>query len=217
MKHLIYIILSIVWARLLPAQPYNFLTYSLDEGLPQSQVFALCQDNRGYLWAGTQGGGLSRFDGLKFKTFTTADGLPSNYIYALLADQEGRIWVGTDNGLCRFDGHRFEAIRLGAASAEVYALAQVQEKSIWIGTSRGIYSCLAGGQAANFPIPQLYTRNPYAPRGLGARPPAKTQVHRRRAGGNHWGQQAVPDAKARPAPGRPRPDPARAGRAARRP
>lgn len=148
MKHLLYIILNIVLVRLLPAQPYNFLTYSLDEGLPQSQVFALCQDARGYLWAGTQGGGLSRFDGLKFETFTTADGLPSNYVYSLLADQQGHIWVGTDNGLCRFDGHRFETIRLGAASAVVYALAQVQEKSVWIGTSRGVYACQAGDQAA---------------------------------------------------------------------
>ena len=99
-------------ATVLFAQPYNFVTFSLPEGLPQSQVFAMCQDRRGYLWLGTQGGGLSRFDGQRFETFTTADGLPSNYINALLEDAQHRLWVGTNQGLCRFDGRRFEPVGL---------------------------------------------------------------------------------------------------------
>lgn len=149
MKRLIFIGLSFSFAWVqLPAQPYNFIPYSLDEGLPQSQVFALCQDTRGYLWAGTQGGGLSRFDGLKFETFTTADGLPSNYIHSLLADDQGRLWVGTDNGLCRYDGHRFETIRLAAGNTIVYALALAPGKNVWIGANKGIFSCLPNEQAA---------------------------------------------------------------------
>ena len=135
------ICLLILCAGYLSAQPYNFTTYSLADGLPQSQVFALCQDARGYLWAGTQGGGLSRFDGLKFETFTTADGLPSNYIHALMADGRGGIWIGTDQGLCCYDGARFKPVRLGATGAGVYALALVEENNVWIGTNRGVFSC----------------------------------------------------------------------------
>ncbi|MBL0101516.1 MAG: hypothetical protein IPP49_16970 [Saprospiraceae bacterium] len=36
----------------------KFFNYSIAEGLPQSQVFAICQDSAGYIWAGTQGGEL---------------------------------------------------------------------------------------------------------------------------------------------------------------
>ena len=135
------ICLLMLCASHITAQPYNFTTYSLADGLPQSQVFALCQDTRGYLWAGTQGGGLSRFDGLKFETFTTADGLSSNYIHALVADGRGGIWIGTDQGLCRYDGARFKPVRLGATGAGVYALALVEENNVWIGTNRGVFSC----------------------------------------------------------------------------
>ncbi len=127
----------------LPAQAFNFVSYSLPEGLPQSQVYALCQDQRGYLWAGTQGGGLSRFDGQHFLNFTTADGLPSNYINALLIDKRQRLWIGANQGLCRYDGERFERLRLAGSndSVEVYALALVQGQSVWIGTDRGLFAC----------------------------------------------------------------------------
>ena len=64
-------------------QPYNFLSSSVKDGLGQTQVYALCQDSRGYLWCGTQGGGLSRFDGRDFETFGTASGLPSDFINTL--------------------------------------------------------------------------------------------------------------------------------------
>lgn len=148
------ICLLILSANYLPAQTYNFTTYSLAEGLPQSQVFALCQDKQGYLWIGTQGGGLGRFDGLKFQTYTTADGLTSNYIYTLLEDPQGRLWIGTDQGLCRYDGRRFAAVRLGSIGAGVYALALAQKNNVWIGTNRGVFTCLLNESAARpMPLP----------------------------------------------------------------
>lgn len=39
--------------------------------------------------------------------FTISDGLPSNHVYKCLQDKKGFIWVATENGLSRFDGHRF--------------------------------------------------------------------------------------------------------------
>ncbi|MCH8330571.1 MAG: hypothetical protein IH946_04195, partial [Bacteroidetes bacterium] len=47
---------------------HNFQSYSIDFGLPQSTVYDMLQDERGYIWAGTEGGGLSRFDGTNFTT-----------------------------------------------------------------------------------------------------------------------------------------------------
>ncbi|MDZ7291176.1 MAG: ATP-binding protein [candidate division KSB1 bacterium] len=57
-----------------------------------------------YLWVGTAGGGLNRFDRQTetFTHFTAKDGLPNDVIYAILADAEGNLWMSTNYGLSRF-------------------------------------------------------------------------------------------------------------------
>ena len=62
------------------------------------------QPNR-YLWIGTAGGGLNRFDvdSGTFEHFTERDGLPNDVVYAVLADSSGRLWLSTNSGLSRFD------------------------------------------------------------------------------------------------------------------
>ncbi|MFZ2324680.1 MAG: two-component regulator propeller domain-containing protein [Ignavibacteriaceae bacterium] len=55
-----------------------------------------------YLWMGTLGGGLNRFD-LTENTYThylTQDGLPNNIIYGILSSKN-EFWLSTNNGLCR--------------------------------------------------------------------------------------------------------------------
>ncbi len=43
-----------------------------------------------------------------FRNYSTDQGLPNNWIYAIEQDHEGYLWVSTDNGVCRFNGYRFE-------------------------------------------------------------------------------------------------------------
>src|SRR5690606_22143084 len=62
------------------SQQYNLHNYNVDDGLAQSQVFAITEDVRGYIWMGTRGGGISRFDGLQFKNYSTKDGLINDYV-----------------------------------------------------------------------------------------------------------------------------------------
>ncbi len=58
-----------------------------------------------YLWVGTAGGGLNRFDRQTetFFHFTDKDGLPNNVVYAILDDEEGNLWMSTNYGLSRFN------------------------------------------------------------------------------------------------------------------
>lgn len=55
---------------LLPAaatsQNHVFTRYGISNGLPDNSVTALTQDKRGFLWIGTERGGLYRFDGRSF-------------------------------------------------------------------------------------------------------------------------------------------------------
>ncbi len=91
------LVLFIFIASALFGQKYSFVTYSTEEGLPQSQVTAICQDDKDYLWVGTIGG-LAKFGGNKFISYSSVDGLLNNRITTLEFFDE-TIWVGHDGGI----------------------------------------------------------------------------------------------------------------------
>ena len=80
------------------SQNKQLRAYTLEDGLPQSQVYAMTLDTKGYLWIGTQGGGLARFDGINFQVFNKNNGLASNYIQTIKASNDS-LYLGTKNGL----------------------------------------------------------------------------------------------------------------------
>lgn len=92
------------------------------------------------IWAGTLGGGVSRYDGAAWSSLTTADGLAGNIVYAILRDNKGVFWFGTDNGLSRYDGSSWKTFGLhaGLLDQNVYALALTPSGDIWAGTGKGV-------------------------------------------------------------------------------
>ena len=74
-----------------------FKNFTIDDGLPSSEVYDVLQDQAGYLWFGTDRG-IAKFDGYEFKIFTTKDGLNGNVIFELYEDYKGRIWYLPYNG-----------------------------------------------------------------------------------------------------------------------
>ncbi len=88
-------------------QHHALRQYTAVDGLPQSQVNAMVEDPFGYLWIGTAGGGIARFDGREFKVYTTLDGLLSNIVTSLFIDSRGVIWIAHPQGITRFDGLSF--------------------------------------------------------------------------------------------------------------
>jgi signal transduction histidine kinase/ligand-binding sensor domain-containing protein len=83
--------------------------FSVKSGIPQSQVLSLAEDKKfGYLWVGTNGGGVAQFDGKTFKTYTVEDGLIDNTILKILIDSHSNVWFGAASGLSKFDGKNFK-------------------------------------------------------------------------------------------------------------
>src|ERR1700749_3340909 len=106
-KNILYTFLLLV-VNFAFAQTYNFESISLENGLPQAQVTCVKEDTRGYLWIGTQGGGVACFDGVKFKVYDEAAGIAGNIITSIEEDLNGHIWIGTTyGGVTRFDGKNF--------------------------------------------------------------------------------------------------------------
>ena len=79
-------------------------------GLPDSTVKCIAQTPDGYLWVGTQHGGLARFDGQRFVNFNPINTpeLRSIEIQKLLVDSQGTLWIGTVEGaLISYRDRRF--------------------------------------------------------------------------------------------------------------
>ncbi|MFN8394800.1 MAG: two-component regulator propeller domain-containing protein [Bacteroidia bacterium] len=122
---------------------FRIRTFSREQGLSQSQVNCMVQDARGFIWMGTKGGGLSRFDGQTFFTFNEDQGLPGNDIEAAAIDGSGKLWLACEqHGLISFDGHTFQVYgkALGVPTDRFNHIFASADGSIWIGTlGKGLY------------------------------------------------------------------------------
>ena len=76
-----------------------------ENSLNNDYIFSIHEDQSGFLWLGTWGGGLNKFDKVnkKFTHYTEKDGLPNDAIYGILEDGQGNLWLSTNNGLSKFN------------------------------------------------------------------------------------------------------------------
>lgn len=113
------------------SQKYNFVNWTVEDGLIQSQAAFICQDKYRQLWIATEGG-ISKFDGRKFTGYTSQDGLTSNKVNMLLCDLKGRIWAGTNYGISVFNGKTFITIKLSSAPFNnVTSMVQMPDENIY--------------------------------------------------------------------------------------
>jgi len=123
------------------AQTYNFENISLEHGLPQAQINCLKEDSRGYLWVGTQGGGVAQYDGINFKVFDETSGLSGSIVTAVEEDKKGNMWFGTTwGGVMRYDGKNFAGFTSedGLAANGVHALCCDKYNKMYVATSGGL-------------------------------------------------------------------------------
>lgn len=105
-----------------------------------SYVFALQVSPDQTIWAGTWGGGVSRFNGKRWQNYTTKDGLAGDIVYSIAQEPGGVLWFGTNGGLSRYDGKTWRNYdtKAGLLANNVYALAIAPNGDIWAGTQRGV-------------------------------------------------------------------------------
>lgn len=88
------------------AQRYNFKQYNIEDGLIQSQITAITQDQQRRLWIATMGG-LSCFNGNQFTNLGKTNGLNSNFLLSLAVDSKNNLLIGTEKGLSTYKGEEF--------------------------------------------------------------------------------------------------------------
>ena len=123
------------------AQQYDFKNYSVENGLPYIQIFALYQDNLGYLWSGGYGG-ASKFNGKTFQHYSPKNGLANHYINCI-NQQKKQLLIGTIDGLSLIENQSKSVTRNfttknGLPSNKINALCHDFKSKTWIGTAEGL-------------------------------------------------------------------------------
>lgn len=158
MKIVPYVLGLLVGLRLLASNDNHLDQISLNEGLSQSEVRAILQDSKGYLWFGTQDG-LNRYDGYEIRQFHNdpfdKQTLPNGEITFLYEDSRQNVWVGTLQGICVYDRLHDRFIRythlLGKVqsswTAYITSITEDSWKTIWMGTPLGLWRFIPNPEA----------------------------------------------------------------------
>jgi signal transduction histidine kinase/ligand-binding sensor domain-containing protein len=121
----------------------KFRRLSTADGLSQTRVEEIVQDDRGFIWFGTQYG-LNRFDGYEFKVFVhdprNANSLSGVVVTALFKDRSGALWVGCNQFLDRFDPRTETFTPIGRFGGAVVHISQDRSDTLWLATEDGLYS-----------------------------------------------------------------------------
>lgn len=122
------------------AQQFHLKKYGLEEGLPRVGVYDILQDEHGFLWIGTEGGGICKFDGYKFHSYTRRNGLTSDNVRLIFQASDKTIWVATDEGVCYFNGTDFVKVALSDSLDEdrIRSIHEDRNGKIWVGSDHGI-------------------------------------------------------------------------------
>jgi signal transduction histidine kinase/ligand-binding sensor domain-containing protein len=125
----------------------RFIRLGRSRGLSQQLVTKIVQDDRGFLWFGTQFG-LNRYDGYNFRIFKNDPADPGSLcdvvISSLFIDRSGRLWIGCDYVLDRYDPQTetFVHYRLAQSTGiggSVRHISQDRTGMLWLSTGNGLY------------------------------------------------------------------------------
>ena len=127
----------------------RFDRLTVADGLAQSSVMDVVQDQRGFIWFATEAG-VDRFDGVRFRNYRTERGKPGSLASSFARDLEvaadGGLWVATDGGgVSRWDPatNSFTTWRhdpndsTTIASDRIRTIAAATDGTVWIGTREG--------------------------------------------------------------------------------
>ena len=117
----------------------EFVSFTTENGPPDSTLFCLVEDRAGNLWFGTRDAGASRYNGKEFLSYTIKDGLANDDVRSIIEDRQGHLWFGTQGGVSRYDGRVFQTLSStdGLGGNIVQDMHEDRNGDIWIATLDG--------------------------------------------------------------------------------
>ncbi len=122
-----------------PNLHFNYLT--VEQGLPSNSVSAIYQDHLGFMWIGSLGEGISRYDGYNFKTYESVSDNPltlsNNSISVIREDSNHNLWIGTWNGVSLYNREQEIFTRFLTSPDNTmnifHSIFEDSQRRIWIG------------------------------------------------------------------------------------
>lgn len=138
-KRLYLLLIAFMTAVAAQTQDFYFKHINVADGLSQSSVLSIYQDELGAVWLGTTEG-LNRYNGTRVQTFRPSQngtGLTNNEINELCGNGEGMLFIRSERDLVAFDlnRERFTCLRTADVSGLFYA-----HRKLWVACEDKIYS-----------------------------------------------------------------------------
>jgi ligand-binding sensor domain-containing protein len=128
------------------ARDLKFAHLTTNDGLSQSNVTAILQDRRGFMWFATRDG-LNRYDGNTFVVYKHDPNDPAilstNFVEDLMEDDQGYLWIATHTGGVnkfdprteRFTRYRHDPSNPNSLSSDwVESILRDSRGYLWFGT-----------------------------------------------------------------------------------
>jgi signal transduction histidine kinase len=119
------IVLYVYTSAICAAQDFTTINYSINEGLPSSEVYDVFEDRDGFLWFGTDNG-VVRFNGFDLEKFTIDKGLTDPVVFGFYQDKKERIWFRTFSGrLCYYHDGAIHPYKFNDKLGSILPLGEV--------------------------------------------------------------------------------------------
>lgn len=135
-----FICISLLTSFLCVGQTYDFTNYNVENGLAQSQVLCIYQDYDGYMWFGTAGGGVSKFDGKTFTNYSSQKDIPNVTVFSITGDKKGAMYFATFSALqikTKYEDIRIDTSK-GLPNNVVYKVLIDRAEKVWVATQQGV-------------------------------------------------------------------------------
>jgi len=108
--------------------------------VPYATIVSILKDKEGTIWFASSGGGVSSYDGQRWRYYTTADGLADPVVLSILEDRAGALWFGMHQGaVSRFDKGGWSAYAPPGWGEDVYSGVMDRDGNLWFNfTKHGI-------------------------------------------------------------------------------
>ncbi|MBN2214356.1 MAG: hypothetical protein JW723_08935, partial [Bacteroidales bacterium] len=146
---------------------YHFNNIRQEKGLSNNKVNAVCKDNTGFIWFGTNEG-LNRFDGYNLKVYKhdpdDSTTICNNLIRSIFVDRNEKMWVTTSTGIDLYDQGK-NIFKHVSSEANVqftglcWGIYELDYDSFLIASSEGLYfldgrRLIATNVGAGFKLPE---------------------------------------------------------------
>jgi ligand-binding sensor domain-containing protein/two-component sensor histidine kinase len=142
-----YIFFFILFCNFSFSQQQNYFTHlTIENGLSQSSIFSITQDDFGFMWFATEDG-LNKYDGNRFTVYrpieNDSNSIPDLGIRKVFKDINGNVWVITLRGkLCKYNSFknnfkRFKILDYDGKPVKIISIVESREGILWIASTKG--------------------------------------------------------------------------------